>query len=255
MKTVMLFGLGHLGEYLIKHFKDYKVIATKTEVTQTNQAHLDVYSYKVGEPLLDVWPKNPEAVIWTIPPREQYLQSLKSAEEYFNKSVPWFFISSTSVYSQGHVDESNLLDGTSSNAKLLIELENFLSNLDRTITIIRPGGLVDEFRHPSRFLSQKNTVDNGLAPVNLVHTEDVARFIIYLLENKKFMGTSYNLVNDLHSTKKEYYGHFLKTYYNCSPEFKNECENPKLVSNKKSKSIGFSYQDISFEQLKLFISE
>lgn len=249
MNTIILFGNGHLGQFLLPHLENYDVVATKT------QADKDNVKYILGDPIPKEFTTQPTAVIWTVPPRENYLNSLKEANAYFDKNVPWIFISSTSVYKSGPVNEDSALNGSSSNAKLLIELENYLSSLERTVTVLRPGGLVDEYRHPARFLSQKDSIDNGLDPVNLVHTDDVASFISLLLQNPRFMGTSYNLVSDAKMTKKEYYLSFLENYFDSSPKFMENTKTLKSVSNKKAKSLGFKFKDVSFSELKLLFTQ
>lgn len=248
MNTIILFGNGHLGQFLLPHLTNFKVVTTKTQSDKNN------YKYALGDPIPTEFTTQPEAVIWTIPPRDNYLESLKQANAYFTIQVPWFFISSTSVYQGGQVNEDSPLNGASPNAKQLIELENYLSSLERTVTVLRPGGLVDEHRHPARFLSQKKSIENGLDPVNLVHTDDVASFISLLLNNPKFMGTTYNLVSDTRMTKKGYYLPFLKTYFESSPKFIENTSTLKTVSNKKAKSLGFNFKDVSFSQLKLFFT-
>ena len=251
MKTIVLFGQGHLGGYLLQQLKDFHIVSTKTQVDKSSQ---DTHKYLVGEPIPSEIPTAPTAVIWTVPPRQGYEQSLRLANQFFKKTVPWFFISSTSVYKSGDVDESSVLDGETANAKLLIQLETQLKNMERTTTILRPGGLVDEYRHPARFLSQKDVIENGLDPVNLVHTEDVARFIKLALEKPQMQGDIYNLVSDVHDSKKDYYDPFLKKYFNKEVVFNLDTNKEKRVSNQKSKSAGLIYKNIRFPQLKLLFT-
>ncbi|MCH2533910.1 MAG: hypothetical protein MK008_05665 [Bdellovibrionales bacterium] len=249
MSKIILFGNGHLGQFLLPKLKNYDVVSTKTKSDKNN------IEYNLGQPIPREFTDQPSAVIWTIPPRQYYLKSLKQANTYFSQKVPWFFISSTSVYLSGSVNEDSPLNGTSENAKRLVELENYLSQQERSVTVLRPGGLVDEYRHPARFLSQKTTIENGLDPVNLVHTDDVANFIQHLLANPRFMGTTYNLVSDTSMTKKDYYLPFLKNYFNSSPDFSESTHSLKSVSNKKAKSLGFKFKDVSFSNLKLLFAQ
>lgn len=251
MKTIVLFGQGHLGGYLLKQLKGFHIISTKTQVDEPSQ---DTIKYLVGQPIPSEIPTAPIAVIWTVPPRQGYEDSLKFANQFFKKTVPWFFISSTSVYKSGDVNESSVLNGETANAKLLIELETQLKKMERITTILRPGGLVDEYRHPARFLSQKDVIENGLDPVNLVHTEDVARFINLVIEKPKLQGDIYNLVSDVHDSKKEYYDPFLKKYFNKEIVFNLDTNKNKTVSNQKSKSAGFTYKNIRYPQLKLLFT-
>ena len=87
-----------------------------------------------------------------------------------------------------------------------------------------------------------------------MHTDDVASFISLLLNNPKFMGTTYNLVSDTRMSKKDYYLPFLETYFESSPKFIENTSTLKTVSNKKAKSLGFKFKDISFSELKLLFT-
>lgn len=257
MRKIAIFGFGHLAKYLPELIPDAQLTVTVRDTSKVNTGlNLEVVEYFLGNSIPDKLSKSYDVIIWTIPPNKQYLKTLMLADSFFTEQTAWIFISSTSVYKSGDITEKSPLNGDSDNAKILIEIEQFLTQLKRPVSVLRPGGLVDEYRHPARFLSQKLHIDGGDEPVNLVHTKDVVRFIKHLIDYPKHINTDYNLVSDTHLNKEDYYSPFIKNYFGKKPTFITNATKFKIICNDKSKLIKFDYMypEVSIEYLKLFLS-
>ncbi|WP_179021557.1 NAD(P)H-binding protein [Winogradskyella forsetii] len=150
------------------------------------------------------------------------------------------YISSTSVFENEAnfpvtTDETKP-NATSNTAKQLIEIENRLqTNSNFETTILRFGGLIDEERHPAKFLSGRNDISNPDAPINLIHKTDCIHIILAILE-KDLWNLSVNAVYPKHITKETYYTNYCKQEnilppnYNSSEESKGKIiDSSKLV--------------------------
>ena len=124
------------------------------------------------------------------------------------KNIKVIFVSSTSVFSAGTINNDSEKSPMTKNAKLLDQVESYIQDKFPLSIIIRPGGLVDEVRHPRKFFTKAAQMKNSHHTPNLIHTEDVARFIHHCIDSKVKPGT-FNLVAPMKKTKKEFYGRFL----------------------------------------------
>ena len=117
-------------------------------------------------------------------------------------------ISSTSVFSSGHINSETEKSPITKNAIILNEVESFIQKRFSKKIIIRPGGLVDDIRHPKKNFRHSKEIKNSHHSPNLIHTEDVARFISFCVDKSINQG-EFNLVAPMEHTKKEFYGQFL----------------------------------------------
>jgi len=116
-------------------------------------------------------------------------------------------VSSTSVYddSQGKVTEKDRPQPQLNAAKQLYDVENLFYNAPSlTTTIVRFGGLYGGSRNPVRFLAGRKDLNNGTAPVNLIHREDCIGILKTIIGQDAF-GYIFNAVIPQHPSKKEYY--------------------------------------------------
>lgn len=229
---IVVFGAGHLANVLFKSItpNQYQIQATSKSGRTYNG--IKSFQWEIGDQFPSEMWDEADCILWAIPPKENYLLSLKKAHKKFTKKTPWIFISSTSVYLSGNISESSVRDGN----QFLIDIENNLKDMDRKISIIRPSGLVDEKRHPKIFFKNSLEVKGGLNRANLVHTEDVARFIEFVIKHEYF-GEDFNLVSDTNCSKKDFYSSF----YGQNLKFLDEKVLDKIIQNDKSKSVGFKY--------------
>lgn len=147
------------------------------------------------------------------------------------------FISSTSVY--GDVCR----EVTEADAVLPSELAKaetlFLSAKNLDTTVIRFGGLFGPDRNPGRFFKDKNSIPNGLSPVNLIHLEDCLGLIEAVLNQPK--PGVYNAVSPSHPTRKEFYGKAISKSGFTVPKFMEEKTDWKIISTEKI-TTAFDYQ-------------
>ncbi|WP_421497790.1 SDR family oxidoreductase [Flavobacterium columnare] len=117
------------------------------------------------------------------------------------------FISSTSVYPNTNKIVTEKETGTpeKESGKALLAVEKMLlDQIKFKTTIIRFSGLIGYDRMPGRFLAGKKEVENGEAPINVIHQDDCIN-IIETIINKEIWNDVFNASADLHPKRKEYY--------------------------------------------------
>ena len=241
---VFIFGLGHLSRFIVNETaKDFALEGT----WRTEKPGFDKVSKKIQFSAGDKFPKeikkNYDWVLWSFPPVENYKKALEQANEHFDKDVPWVFVSSTSVYSKGLVNEESKRDGTRFRGENLIEIEDLLYSFKRPVSIIRPSGLVDEKRNPKNFFksSDKKVPIKG-ENLNLVNTKDVARFIKYVMDNN-LKNEDFNLSAPKEYEKSFFYKSLSELYNEEAPKFsESDIENSKKIDSTKAINAGFKYE-------------
>ncbi len=161
------------------------------------------------------------------------------------------FISSTSVYPelnlQMYEDETRYPSNTSGRA--LLEAERVLQAQKQfTTSIIRFAGMMGPDRHPGRFLAGKKNLENGRAPVNIIHRDDCIGVIVKLIEEKAW-GEIFNACADVHPLRKDFYILAAQKLVLEPPEFvSGSTANFKIVNSDKIKTTlnyTFKYADPS----------
>lgn len=238
---ILIMGLGHLASFMSPELKQaYTVWGThrrSSENALSDSVFDDLHKivFHAGNSF-EEFPQQFDAIIWNFPPIENYADVLQDADEFFDANIPWIFVSSTSVFGEGiATEESERKDCH------LTSLENQLKTMSRAVSILRPGGLVDEIRHPGNFFKKRSLVTGAMTPVNLVHTLDVARFIHHFIQ-KKLWGEDFNLVSSEHPEKKDFYQQMLKLKGHEAPEWSEHNSVQRIISNEKSLASGFHYQ-------------
>lgn len=162
------------------------------------------------------------------------------------------YTSSTSVYGdhQGQwVDETSQLLAKGDTAKMLIDAEKTYASLNEVgwhVCILR----LSEIYGPGRELSRRVKklegqvlAGTGEPYTNMIHVEDIASAMDYAL--KHHLEGIYNLSDDEHPTRKDFYLEICKKFN--LPEVKWDPEHTALhsgnkrVSNHKIKAEGFAF--------------
>jgi len=147
------------------------------------------------------------------------------------------FISSTSVYSNTNavVFEDAYFDPNPAK-QVLVDLEDlFLQHAGFKTTVLRFSGLIGGSRKPGNFFKTGRTVQNGLAPINLIHLDDCIQ-IIETIVAKDCWGEILNAAADSHPTRKEFYTAATEQKGNTPAVFiENSDFAFKIISNKKLK--------------------
>ena len=138
---------------------------------------------------------------------------------------------------QGDVDETSVLNPATSNSITLVTSEDYLKNKFKNLSIIRPGGLYGDKRHPIYFLAGKKNLVMGNEFLHLVHRNDCINAIESIIE-KNIFGEIFNLVSDLRILKKQYYLE-LATKLKLEPPLFDDVAvlNPTRIKNDKSKKM------------------
>lgn len=238
---VSVIGCGWLGlslcQSLLAKGHILKTTTSSNEKRSKLAASYDVYLFdittqQIAPALLDC-----DVLIYTIPPLgrgevQTFFKDMASEQKIL-------FISSTSVYgkSQGPCNEDSPLNPESKNGQILKKTETFLQEHFKQLTIIRPGGLYADLRHPIYSLQGKKDLTTGQDLLHLVHRDDCVAAIISIIENNVW-NEIINLVNDLRIPKAEYYPQKAQSLGLVPPQYLEAPNpNPTSISNQKSKKL------------------
>jgi nucleoside-diphosphate-sugar epimerase len=162
-----------------------------------------------------------------------------------NSAAQVILLSSTSVYPDdaGEVDETCTLLPTGPGL-IQLNYEQALQSVFPHLVILRLAGLIGEGRHPGKFFSKSTAIVNSNWPVNIVHRDDVIRFVEKVMETNT-ANTIFNVCADEHPFRQEYYTKKINELNLRMPVFIPACApflQGKLVINKRGKEmLNFSY--------------
>ncbi len=141
------------------------------------------------------------------------------------------FISSTSVYPDCN---TVVTEEDADKNSYLVKVENLLREQSKfKTTVIRFGGLMGSDRHPGRFLSGKQDVAGGDAPVNVIHQDDCIEILKSIIQ-KNIQHETYNACAPFHPSRKEFYAKASQLLKLEPPHFSGgNYSNYKTVSSKK----------------------
>lgn len=258
---ISVIGCGWLGWPLAKHLlaEGYKVVGStrqqsRLETLEAENTGIDLHLFSGDNPLLTdkITPlfSSEIGIICYPPPRtnpEIYATGLQILLEHCEKAgmKKIIFTSSTSVYP----DLPQTFDETfdvrqQTGAAHIVAAENILHSMSDKfqINILRLGGLIAADRNPARFLVSER-MPNGNAPVNFVHRVDCIGLISNLLQNNIWNKT-FNVVADMHPSRREFYQEACKALGRTCPDFpENQPMYQRIISNqllKKTTNYVFS---------------
>lgn len=223
-KNITIAGLGWLGKpfaaSLIK--KGYRVKGSVTD--QTKVASLKTLGFDTHKVVLteggtvgqtDTFLAGTDVLVIMIPPglrgntgtnyalkMAHFLHTIEASQV-----AKVILVSSTSVYddSQGKVTEKDRPKPELNAAKQLYEVEQLIFNATSfRASIVRFGGLYGDNRNPVRFLAGRQGLNNGAAPVNLIHRDDCIGILTAIIKQDAF-GHIFNAVTPQHPSKRDYY--------------------------------------------------
>ena len=273
--SVGIIGCGWLGKALAKTLleKRMSVLATSSKldnVEKLNQQGINAQqlTLPVTNELLvrhDVFVQ--QRLVIAITPqfkqgRTDYadkIAQLVSAAQQRGYVQQVILLSSTAVYHglEGKVDEENSLNLSTEKVKILNAAEQAVltisNNGSKQGNVIRLAGLVGPERHPGKFLlpskGQANkTLNNSMAPVNLIHQQDAVGLIESLLQIDSPQGI-FNGVCNTHVSKQQYYQAAAQALSLQPPVFSKEHSNEtaRIVCGEKAKQVlnyKFIYPDL-----------
>jgi nucleoside-diphosphate-sugar epimerase len=250
-KKVTLIGCGWLGLPLgINLLKNgYTVFGSTQSVEKVEYlSSLGLNGFLYSEENLTHIPneaKLSDLLIINFPPSKSadYAKQISDLIQVFSNDTKVIFTSSTSVYKDidGQVNEQSELNETHP----VSLAEQSVINSNHAYCIFRLAGLIDENRHPIKFLSGRET-QNALGRVNLVHKIDVISAIETQLDSTKW-NTVYNVCSPEHPTRKEYYTKSAEFKGLPHPIFNSEGSTGKEISSQKLiESLGFQFTQSIF---------
>ncbi len=189
-----------------------------------------------------------EILIIDIPPKlraentdsekKVFVEKIKNLIPFIEKSAvkKVLFVSSTSVYGDDNefITEETIPNPETESGKQLFLVENLLQeNQNFETTILRFGGLIGENRHPVKFLSGKENLENPDAPINLIHLKDCISVIEEIVNQSKW-NEVFNAVAPFHPTRSAYYTQKAVEMNLTLPKFSSEKSNiKKVISSEK----------------------
>lgn len=190
-----------------------------------------------------------EVLILNIPPgrrrknvKEFHSQQIENIVERVKDSSIEFllFISSTSVFPKrgGVMREEDAIPGkaTRNSGEALLKAEQMVMNENTfATTVVRLGGLYGYDRHPANYLTGKEDIPHGNAPVNLIHQDDCVNILTTIIE-QNVREEIFNAVSDGHPPKNQFYKTIAKQAGLEPPSFLPDDEKDyKVISNRKLK--------------------
>ena len=265
VKTIAIAGLGWLGQPFARHLQTlgYHVKGSVTSVEKAGKLqHHGIEAFPVelseqgisGE--IHAFLNKVDCLIIMIPPglrrntgADHVAKMTHFLTEIKNSSVKKvILVSSTSVYSdkQGTVTEKIKPIAENDAAQQLIEVEQlFFTSEKLQTTIVRFGGLLGGKRQPVRYVAGRKNLNNGNAPVNLIHRDDCIGILSEIIKQDVY-GHIFNAVTPFHPPKKEYYTQKAKELNLEPPSYSEEKENTvykKVTSTNLEEVLGYNFKN------------
>lgn len=253
---ISILGCGWLGLPLGIHLKKsgFTVLGSTTSEEKLNllkNSDIDPFLISIAEGKLlgDISTFLEADVLFVNVPfgkqKGNYAAYEQLVEKIKNSSIQnILFISSTAVYKDinGVVTENEKFEINPAKEELVKFEKLFFQETAFQTTILRFSGLVGGTRNPGNFFRSDRIVQNGLAPINLIHLDDCISIIENILQ-KNAWGAIFNASADTHPTRKEFYTAAANQQNNAPATFiENEDFSFKIISNEKlKKSLNYSF--------------
>lgn len=252
-KNILLFGCGYLGFPLAKKLKTlgyFVQVATHSpeklkgfEEDGLNPFLVSLDFDDFSSDSIKEKCKTIDSAIVMLPPSnfKNYAATIKSIADCFQKKTHVIFVSSISVYE----DTSAIVDENSpckENHDLIIAEQYLCSNKSINTTILRLAGLLGSSRHPVLSFLNKEKIANGLAPVNLVHQQDVLSVITKIL-SKNIRNELFNICYPEHPTRKDFYESAADKLFSKKIKFLSEGGGKIVNGQKIVEFFGFTYKN------------
>jgi nucleoside-diphosphate-sugar epimerase len=251
-KTIGIMGCGWLGKPLAIALLEsgYRVKGTTTQISKLEElrsAGIDPYIVELKETFIDggieQFLSGLDALVINIPPGlrsnpdSDYAGRIRLLVTNINahKNVKQLiYVSSTAVFEETAniptYDESTAANARDQKGVKLIAAEQVIQNAMERTTIIRPGGLIGEDRHPIKYLAGKKDIENPTAPVNLTDQSALIEAIILQLQITKELNT-YHVISEPHQNRADYYTAKAVEHGLEPPEFsEGESVGKKIIS-------------------------
>lgn len=242
LPTVLVLGCGWLGMALARQLAaaGHPVLGTTT--TPENlpvmaaagiQGHLLRLGADFGAPaeaLLHRLLSAADVLVLNVPPRAAAAGAYPTLLRPIHRAVAAagtphvLFVSSTSVYpNEARIMRETDAISTRDVASDVLRAEgHFVPRYGQwKSTVVRLGGLIGPDRAPGRFLAGRLGLDQGNAPVNLVHLSDVVGVLSCIIERGAW-GHTFNVCANQHPRRRDFYPAAAQHLNLTAPTFKDE---------------------------------
>lgn len=260
IRRVGIVGLGWLGLPLAQHLKDegFSVWGTTTRAQKKSELDgkgIETHLFSLDENseiphLIKQTSRQSDCLILNIPPGLRkgvsgtYLRRVARFMGMLGEHTRFVLVSSTSVFGagQGKVDEKSLPRPDGPSGREILEVERRVQEMRPASTVLRPGGLLGEDRHPVNYLAGRTGLSDGDNPVNLVHRGDCIRILSEILR-MGYWGECIHAVYPFHPTKSKYYREEALKRGLQPPVFApGSSEGGKWVESRFLQERGFTYE-------------
>lgn len=264
MKNISILGAGWLGAPLAQRLKEgghrLRVSTTSREkLAEFEHEGMASFLIDTDQPIegrvLDAFLDQTDLLIITIPPGRNrqssdghYIDRIKPVIPFMEKHGvrEVIFTSSTTVYLslQGEVNESTPISPASEMDKQIVEIEElFMHNPHFNTSVLRLAALIGGDRHPVRYIVQREVVEDANNPVNMVHREDIIRFIDKMVE-LPIPNEIFNLAAPIFLNRRDFYTReAARLGLSPLPVFKDnpEADRRRVSGGKISERYGLEY--------------
>jgi nucleoside-diphosphate-sugar epimerase len=277
-KRISILGCGWLGFPLAKRLQS-NPITSEIKGSTTSLSKLQNFETNGIEGyLLDLNPElqndqssamsffDTDSLIISLPPRLGktepgfYTRQIESIANEIKKSPvkEIIFISSTGVYPDLNriVGENDVLLPEESASADMVAAENTIQLLrhDKTVSVLRLGGLLGYNRIPGKYVQGQKNMRTRLIPVNYIHRDDAVGIIVTILE-RGVVNETFNIVAPLHPTRGEVYESSCRQFGWEAPTFDQLVteQDFKIISADKFSSF-YDYKFLFPDPLKFYYS-
>ena len=257
-KHIVIIGSGWLSWPLAQHLSDLGHHVTATTRTTEKAQRLTSETLPViqlsSDDVENIAPlillKHCQVMVIAIPPQHQkddyfnqLQQLLKLAEKLNITNV--LFISSTSVY--GHqtaiLTAQSQTKPNSAAAHAMANFEQLLLKNKSQHSVLRLAGLINDTRHPGRFLAGKIDVSNPDAVVNMIHQADCIGIISQIIKQAAW-GEIHLGCAPSHPTRRQFYQLAAQTLELTPPQFVNQggTDAKQIDASASAAQLNYQYQ-------------
>ncbi|UOQ96122.1 NAD(P)-binding domain-containing protein [Hymenobacter sp. 5317J-9] len=240
--TVLVLGCGWLGMALARALAaaGHEVLGTTTtpeNLTGMEAAGIQSHLLRLGsdfnapaEALLMRLLRAADVLVLNVPPRAAAAGAYPSLLRPVHRAVAAagtphvLFVSSTSVYPNEPrlMREADALSTRDAASDVLRAEGHFVPRYGQwKSTVVRLGGLMGPDRSPGRFLAGRRELEQGNAPVNLVHLTDVVGVLSAIIRHGVW-GHTFNVCAEQHPPRRDFYPAAARYLKLEAPTFKEE---------------------------------
>ena len=149
--------------------------------------------------------KGIDKVICFFPPTSAYSVVIENLVKIVEPRSELILMSSTGVFpSHGEFDEHSSIEPSNPRSRRIYDAEQIILKRENSI-VLRSGGQIGPLRLPALSLAKKPDYSIEDSPVNIVHRDDLARILQFLLKTK-ISEKIIHAVSPHHPLKSTFYG-------------------------------------------------